>query len=271
MDVEALLESYNPAGYERVVALSPHLDDAALGCCALLERAARATVCVNTTVCCGDATIEPQLRREPTDADALRAHLGPADARRNEDKRAMRELGANYVHLGFADALHRRSPTTGDYIYDSPRGKWDEPRIDDATHIEQLFVVMRRICGNMGETLLVAPLGIGFHIDHAVAAHVALRLRGEGIDVIFYEDFPYCIDPDIGTNLADTPSNAAERLGESLGTRLALPLNVERKIEILRTYESQFPLLFDDVADIEDSLASRRYDDAPAEFFWTLD
>ena len=270
MDPQLFDEIHDLQSYERVVTLSPHLDDAALSCYGLLTRAAAETTCINVTVCCGDATLEPPLERGTDDADALRSRLGPADRRREEDRRAMRRLGVNYVHLGAADALHRTSPTSEEFIYASPRGKFDDPSIDDATHIEELFVVLRRICQNMGDTLLAAPLGIGYHIDHAIAAHVALRLRGQGLDVLFYEDFPYCIDATIGTDLDDSPTDAADRLGETLDARLAVPVAPYEKIDLLETYDTQFPVLFADVDDPVAAIEQRTLDDQSVEYLWQL-
>lgn len=273
MDELALSERFEFEDFERTVVLSPHLDDAVLSCGGLLDDLSRSdrTTTLTVSVCCGNATDQPALERAPVDADALRGRVRSAAQRRREDVRAMEELGSNYMHLGFADALYRKSSTSGNFIYDSPRGAWEHPSIEDATHIEELFVVLQRVCSQMGRTLLLAPLSIGYHIDHAIAAHVALRLRGDSVDLLLYEDFPYCIDPTIGRDLDDTPHNAADRLGETLDTRLAVEIDPARKVELLELYESQYPVLFATVDDLERTIRERTFRDKSAEFFWTLE
>lgn len=43
----------------------------------------------------------------------------------------------------------------------------------------------------MGRVVIFSPMGIGFHVDHAICARVALRLADRRAPVLFYEDFPY--------------------------------------------------------------------------------
>jgi LmbE family N-acetylglucosaminyl deacetylase len=41
------------------------------------------------------------------------------------------------------------------------------------------------------DSVVVSPLGLGYHPDHLIVANVAKRLQARGRRVIFYEDLPY--------------------------------------------------------------------------------
>jgi LmbE family N-acetylglucosaminyl deacetylase len=83
-----------PAELERVVVVSPHLDDAVLGCGRLLAAHPGATV---ITLYAGAPSTYPD---PPTRWDQV-AGFGPGDdvlaARKDEDRAALAELGATPV------------------------------------------------------------------------------------------------------------------------------------------------------------------------------
>jgi LmbE family N-acetylglucosaminyl deacetylase len=89
-----------PAELERIVVVSPHLDDAVLGCGRLLAAHPNATV---ITVYAGAPTPYPD---PPTRWDAL-AGFAPGDdvlaSRRKEDEQALAELGATPIWLDFVE------------------------------------------------------------------------------------------------------------------------------------------------------------------------
>jgi len=90
----------SPTELERIVVVSPHLDDAVLGCGRLMAAHPGATV---VTVYAGapDAYPDPMTRW-----DAL-AGFEPGDdvlgARKEEDRKALTELGATPRHLDFVE------------------------------------------------------------------------------------------------------------------------------------------------------------------------
>ena len=255
--------------YERVVVLSPHLDDAVLSCFGLLDQIRGQVSGLVITICCGNPAPAPsrgrvQIFRNNPDPDAY----GTPRERRREDVAAMSALDCDFVHLGFEDGIYRRSPTSGDYIYRTSREKFVRPRIEDTGHIEELFLVLRRLCQNMGRLLLVAPLAIGYHVDHSITAHTALRLENQDVDLLFYEDFPYVLDPKYGGGIEDDPQRAMSRLDRQPARRFAAPFCPDAKAQLIEFYESQVPALFVDQKDLRSALDQRRFHEQPAEFYW---
>ena len=257
------------AQFEKVVVLSPHLDDAALSCAGLLAAVHDKTRIVVATVSCANPS-----KREDNDATAgsgrARRGFTPPQERRKEDMRAMRALGCNFVHLGFADCVDRRSATSGELIYRQERVRWQRPSLEDSAHMEELFIVLKRLCGRMGQVLVVCPLGIGFHVDHLICAQVVLRLMRTGANVLFYEDFPYVANPMRRDGFADSPNAAMERLGVEPIERLVLSYDPQKKEEILMLYESQVPKLFGSRDGLRASLQSLHYESRPVEFYWRV-
>ncbi|MCA9519500.1 MAG: PIG-L family deacetylase [Myxococcales bacterium] len=240
---------------ERVVILSPHLDDAVLSCGGLLDALQGSVPRLTVTLHCGN-----------TDAPRRR-HIPPA-VRRREDRRAMSDIGCDYVHLGFQDCVYRRSPTSGKLIYREPRQGFAMPNVDDAAHAEELFLVLRRLCSNMGAIALFSPMGIGRHVDHIICAYTACRLVGKGVRLLFYEDFPYVCDPRIGHGVEEGPAEALGRFGLAPAERFAVPFDASRKEQLIGHYTTQLEPLFGAGQGLNALLHKRRYRGAPAEFFW---
>jgi LmbE family N-acetylglucosaminyl deacetylase len=255
------LDAFDWSLYERVIFLSPHLDDAVLSAAGLLvalrDRASRLVV----TIACGNPTTP-----EGKASRVRRGHSPPAE-RRREDREAMRALGCHFLHLGFEDCVFRRSPITGDLIYKTARNKFTIAGPDDRTHVEELFLVLRRICYPSRRSLVVAPLGIGFHVDHLICAQVALRIAPLS-QLLFYEDVPYVFDPEAGKGDVDGPLSAMERLGLVPTQRLAMPFDPAEKVGLAGYYASQIPALFPGERGLEGTICSRTWNGKPSEFFW---
>ena len=174
-----------------VVVMSPHLDDAVLSCGALLAHlAARHLITVVTVFTA--ATPPPwslPARRQ------LRA-LGGVDAedffsqRRAEDREVLAGISAAAVHLGFRDALFRRSrrgPAYPTFRFDAARGRVASCDAGLATEVSARVGEIARA----GETgVIFAPLGVGRHVDHLITRRAAQEL-GRPIQVVYYSDFPY--------------------------------------------------------------------------------
>jgi LmbE family N-acetylglucosaminyl deacetylase len=149
--------------------LSPHLDDAVLSCSSLM--ASRRSL-IATFFTAGDASYE---------------------ARRAEDFEAAKILGASARHLGFRDAPFRS------VLYRSFLGIVAGPA-------DPLLKVEKALAGLLEELdpeLVLAPLGVGNHVDHRLLRNAAAKLvRPERL--LFYEDLPYAfvkdqIDFTVGT------------------------------------------------------------------------
>lgn len=264
MSASLLLDELDFDAFERVVILSPHLDDAALSCGGLLQ-ALRGVPTLVVTLCSGNP---PPLnsadgsRKLP----ARRGHVSPR-IRRAEDIAAMRAIDAAFVHLSFPDSIYRRSLHTGRLIYLSARERWVAPRSDDATHIEELYRLLSRICLDLGPILLVSPMGIGDHVDHQITARVAMRLADAGASLLFYEDFPYVANPESGRG-GDTPADALARLQLAPAGRFFVPVDVEGKMRLLRHYVSQVPVLFGTDEGMREAIQRSQYQGAPCEMYW---
>jgi LmbE family N-acetylglucosaminyl deacetylase len=166
---EATWGELPPGILDRVVVVSPHFDDAALGAAHLLTSYPASTV---ITVMAGRPPAYPD---EPTPWDAA-GGFQPGDdvvaVRREEDSAAMAVLGATPVWLEFADHQYLAKP-------DRPAGPDIAPAL--AAAIEAV-----------GPTAVFLPMGLG-NPDH-VATHDAGRLvaAGEPETAWFcYEDHGY--------------------------------------------------------------------------------
>jgi len=147
------------------VVISPHLDDAVFSCGDWLAAHPGAIV---MTVFAGvprDGALHTDWDTRCGFEDASRA----VNARRTEDRDALRALGAEPVWLAFCDSQYGDTPAIG--------------ALADAVHDALVCV---------GADTLLFPLGL-FHSDHLLV-HTAVRRalpRLPGIASLAYEDAPY--------------------------------------------------------------------------------
>ncbi|MCW0211868.1 MAG: PIG-L family deacetylase [Pseudonocardia sp.] len=228
-----------------VLVLSAHLDDAVLSCGGLL--AAVAQRCPLTVATLFTAAAPPPHTHAAT--SFLRQCSAPDAAtlfadRRAEDREVLDELGARLVHLGVTDALFRpRSASLGPlgralpelvhryptYRYDIARGRVSR---GDRTLTADL---VRRVAGlveESGARLVLAPVGIGRHVDHLITRSVG---AGQRVDVVHYSDFPYDL-----TGTADPAFLDAHRLEPWSWA------DVRAKEPLIRGYRTQVDALFPD-------------------------
>jgi LmbE family N-acetylglucosaminyl deacetylase len=178
--------------WDRVLVVSPHFDDAALGAAHLLGSYPGSTV---ITVLAGRPAAYPD---EVTPWDAASGFAAGDDvvgARRREDRAAMASLGAEPVWLDFADCQ-----------YLSPD---ERPTAEDvAPALEEAVVAAR-------PSAVFLPMGLA-HPDH-VLTHGAgllvrerLAARGPGPEWFCYEDAGY----------KHLPGMLARRIATLFGTGL---------------------------------------------------
>jgi LmbE family N-acetylglucosaminyl deacetylase len=195
MSVPEARRSDSPAG---LVAVSAHLDDAALSASAALSA--------------GGATIATVFTGYPPDGwpvsfwDRLTGATSSVQRQRErlaEDEAVMRLLSATAVHLGAPEAQYRDG----------------DPDLDAV--MDRLTELLR------GASEVWLPSAIGGHRDHAFARDAGLRaaIAAGHRDVTLYADFPYVIAygwPQWVSGLAgDTYLDAAFWLAEQLaGTGL---------------------------------------------------
>jgi len=194
-----------------ILVVSPHLDDAVLGCGGLLSARPGAVV---ATLFAG----APRDGGRATPWDAQCGFAGAAEAvaaRRAEDAAALALLGARPVHLDFCDSQYEETPT-----------------------VEALAAALRAEVRRAAPVQVALPLGL-YHSDHRLA-HEAGRaaLAGlAGLDVVFYEDALYRGLPGVlqrrlaglaAAGLVATPA----RMGPGRG-------DADAKARALRCYASQ--------------------------------
>jgi LmbE family N-acetylglucosaminyl deacetylase len=208
-----------------VAIISPHLDDAVLGCWAEIARSPRAIVVnVCTAVPPGGWLAYWDGVCGGTDsAEHMRVRLA-------EDARALEFAGAERIDLGFLDKHYRE-------------GKPLDPEELGDRLAEAL----------PPDALVLAPAGIGEHVDHLTARDVAIGLGGER-EVSLYADLPYCVrygwpgwvtgtEPDPHLDVEMTWAPALKGLGDGWSTE-ALRLSEEEQLakhEAMRLYATQYP------------------------------
>lgn len=208
--------------------LSPHLDDAAFSCGGLMALLADAgwRVCMTTAF---TATVLPvqgfalacQLDK------GLPAELDYMALRRAEDDEAAAILGVSVRHLGLPEAPHRG--------YGSAAALFGAVREEDAVW-RPLASLVARLLDELRPALVLAPQGLGGHVDH----HQTIRAVLETLpadQAAWYRDTPYAIrGPEAAPDAALTalpPASALLSDGE-----------IDRKVAACCAYRSQVGFQF---------------------------
>lgn len=169
--------------------LSPHLDDAALSCGALIwGQAAAGERTAIWTLCAGD----PPEGGLSDFAQSLHARWEcGSDAvarRREEDIGACRHLGAAYRHFPVQDCIYRRAEN-GVSLYASEEAIFGALAPDDEKLVDALSRELERSLPL--DVRVVCPLTLGGHIDHRLTRRSAERL---GRSLWYYADYPYVLE-----------------------------------------------------------------------------
>jgi len=171
------------------VYISPHLDDAAFSCGALIYQQAQAGERVIViTVCAGDP---PPGRLTPF-AHGLHARwrlsaVEAVAARRAEDVCAMQVLGATPVYLWVPDCIYRTS-STGEAVVMSEADLFGALSPLDEPLVTHVAAQIAHLLPRWEPVQVYAPLGIGQHVDHQLTRRAAEQL---GRPLIYVEDYPY--------------------------------------------------------------------------------
>jgi LmbE family N-acetylglucosaminyl deacetylase len=229
----------DPAAFERIVVVSPHFDDAAMGAGHLLGSYEHTTV---ITVLAGRPPAYPEV---VSDWDAL-GGFKPGDdvvaARRLEDQAAMAVLESEYRWLEFSDHQYLEPP--------------DRPTPD------QVAPVLAEALAELNPTSVFVPMGLG-NPDHVMVHEASLLVRQQQPDPVWfcYEDHGY----------KHIPGLLAWRVAKLLRshpwpTPAIVPHvpDEERKRQAIWCYTSQIPPLEQDHA-----LTARMEGRVP-EQFWRL-
>lgn len=222
----------------RIVAVSPHLDDAVFSCGgALAVQAAQGHEVVVLTVFTASVP-EPQGFALACQTDkGIPPEVDYMALRRAEDQAAVAALGlAGAVHAGLPEAPHRG--------YGSPDALFAGVREDDDA-IGTATAVLGAAFAQLQPDLLLAPLGVGSHVDHVVVDRALDALGAHGR--LRWVDLPYAMrDP----GAADAALDAAE------GAPVLVPVGevLGRKLDACAAYASQLGFQFGGEAAMREDL-----------------
>ena len=244
-----------------LVVLAPHLDDAVLSCGALIADVSRCGVDVVVLTVFNGQPIPPISDA----AKRLHARCGLSDERaieerEREDDLALAVVGARTKRLGFPEALYRKrgdgSPTY--------RAEAEIFEAGEESEKDTLAAVEKAIGDEIAAIrpdMVLAPLGVGAHIDHLLVSSAARRFS---CDVLNYEEVPYVLSPHRQTG-RDPVAPGEPRLHP------CTPLGWSAKISAIECYKSQLPVLWPGPGTWQQDLNSYARsigDGDPAERLW---
>ena len=229
---------------DRVLILSPHLDDAVLSAGGLMDRAVKSGVSVTAaTVFTADA----QFDGEPSPlVQELHAwwNLGPKpyELRCREDVASVQSVGADYIHGGMLDAIYRRDDD-GNFLYASRKAVFSPPATKDPVW-EPLSTLLAEWVRSVRPNVILCPMTVGRHVDHVVTSEAFRRGYPEwNADVYLYEDIPYSLGL-FPPKFPDSVPAAIERTAWKIGGRIDVDVDFERKFAAIMKYESQISEIF---------------------------
>jgi LmbE family N-acetylglucosaminyl deacetylase len=218
----------------RVLAVSPHLDDAAFSAGGELAVLAGAGHDV-TVVTCFTATV-PAPQGFALACQTDKGYAPEVDymaLRRAEDVAAMRALGVGLRHLDLPEAPHRG--------YGSPAALFAGALAGDDVHAR-----VAALLAPLDADVLLAPQGLGGHVDHL---QVVRAVAGLGRPTAWWRDAPYVLRAPDAPPSPDLPGGLRP---------LRLPRDASRREAACACYASQLGYQFgrDSALPVRDALAA---------------
>lgn len=231
-------------GATRLLAISPHLNDAVLSVGAGLAQAAQDGAKVTVyTVFAGTAP-------PPYSAAAERMHavwgLSPTEdaslRRREEDVAALDHLGVAHRHGRFLDSIYRKRPDgrwLAQHVEGGAKLAVDErPPDSDSDLVAEVGADIEAMIDEFAPTLLVTCAAILDHPDNQIARDAALfAAHGKNVPIRLWEDLPYAVY---------RPDEIELPPGFRRGSPEFGPVRPElwtRKVQAVKSYSSQLPML----------------------------
>ena len=221
-----------PLALMTLLAVSPHLDDAAFSAGGALARFGRGGAAVTV------ATVFTRSHPAPT-GFALRCQtdkgIGPdvdyLALRRGEDRAACAALGAEPVWLDLAEAPHRG--------YDAPEALFAGVHDGDRRTWRDVLDRLRALVAAHTPDLMLSCQGLGHHVDHLHVVRAVAALADEtGLPVAWWRDAPYVLREPAAPPAPGLPGNLVE---------VAVPLGGEdlaAKLDACAAYASQIGYQF---------------------------
>ena len=209
-----------------VLAVSPHLDDAVFSCGGLLAlmadqgwRVCMATAFTRTVLPVTGFALACQLDK------GLAPEVDYMALRRAEDRDAAAVLGVEARWLDLPEAPHRG--------YGSAPALFGPMREDDDVWMP-LAAMLAELDGELAPGLVLAPQGLGNHVDHRQVIRAVGQAWPDG-SVAYYRDTPYAI-----RNGDAMPDAAVHGIPSVVGITGSL----DRKIRASCAYSSQVGFQF---------------------------
>lgn len=233
-----MLKMFQILKNKRIYIISPHQDDAVLSCGGLMAQlSGKADITVVNLFTNGNKgpyTLSAKrflnMLKEP---DAVRLF----EKRKLEDKTVLTKLKAKIINLDLEDAMFRRKNVSVigkivpefDHVYPTYRWHFSKgiSKIDYA--LADVEERLKKIVKS--DDIVLAPYGIGGHVDHMIARRVCEK---NFKSVILYSDFPY----NVRTSYFGTKGRNFDRF--------ILKPDLSAKEKLVKMYETQFLGLFPD-------------------------
>ncbi len=223
----------------RVLVLSPHYDDAplSLGQSMLDGALSEHRVTVGVVFSRSNWTIwfHPTRRRWPL-ATAIRWA---------EELRNARRFGYRTRLGGLEETVLRTGVIAPESFLNPDFDAAQSPALD------QVVAMLKRWSAD--HDVVIAPLGIGDHVDHQLVTEAARRLMDGGPTIAFYEDRPYAVASD-ETALAAAAAKVDDRLQRR---PISGPMSSAKHNRIW--YPSQFDDYFLTAIDIDETEQRREH------------
>jgi LmbE family N-acetylglucosaminyl deacetylase len=247
--------------------LSPHPDDVPLSCGGTMYhlREALDETTILLTVMSGDP---PQILPDTPIVRELheRWQVGesPMEIRRQEDENAAIVLSArSIIHTGVPDCVYRTA--NGVALYP------DEASLFGNIHPHDTLLALLLATTLPYEsevTHVYAPLGVGHHVDHQIVRDWGIELmrRYPGIEVLFYEEYPYCEQPEaVEHALKAFPAPLIE------ATKVLRDSDVMIKLVALQNYQSQISTFWHSIEEMDARITNyMTRNGTPVERFWRI-
>ncbi len=213
--------------------LSPHLDDAVLSCGGSIHRRVeQGERVVVVTVCAAPPPndLSPFAKR----LHERWSQMGEFD-RTQEDRDALKRLGAEWIHLNYHDCIYRRAG--GRWLYDSEESLWGDVSSLELCLVDELAKAFSDVASLKPNAEVWSPFAIGDHVDHKLVKLAASAWRNKSKwRFRYYADYPYAVSFSGGTEILLSDSDR------------------RAKIESIRCYSSQLSTFWQDDAEMVDQV-----------------
>ncbi len=227
--------------------ISPHLDDAVLSCGGqVYDQVQSGRSVLVVTINAGDPN---EINVSPFARTLHQRWHTPAEAvsiRREEDRRACGQLGADFLHWGLLDCIYRQDTHSGLHMYPTEESLFGaiHPGDDVTSHY-----LNKLISGLPRFKQLFVPLAIGNHVDHQLCRQAAENICGP-TNLTYYEDYPY-------SQLADKQEAVFPDKEKWLSSVIQLSRSaLANKLEAIAQYDSQLSTFFENKEDMVNKVRS---------------